>query len=162
MNYFPTCGNQNPMFTCSCKITFNVIGSLYKVESHIPLTFSSWCVPTGFLILCGFAWSTFGSGSPQWCAAGWLCPRHPCWLIHSAILWSAWLEKVYLSHWTVLKQYSIYWYSICSVHKYNFSVSLQGICGYSRGEVVRDVHHSEEYSSQTGWRDAETGNCPNA
>lgn len=83
---------------------FKVIGSLYKTESHIPLTFCSWCVSTGFLILCGFAWSTFGSGCPQRCAAGWLCPCHPCWLIHSAILWSSWLEKVCLSHWTVIKQ----------------------------------------------------------
>lgn len=35
--------------------------------------------------------------------------------------------------------------------------SPQGICIHSRGEIIRDVQHREEYTSQTGWRDAETG-----
>lgn len=55
------------------------------------------CVTTGVLVLCGVTGSSLGSGCPQWCVAGWLCPCHPRRLLHSALFWSTWLEKVRLS-----------------------------------------------------------------
>lgn len=62
------------------------------------------CITTGVLVLCGVTGSSFGSGCPQWCVAGWLCPCHPRRLLHSALFWSAWLEKVRPSPRAVEKQ----------------------------------------------------------
>lgn len=67
---------------------------LFSAKSHRPLTACSRCVSAGVVVLCGFAWGSTGSGCPQWCTAGWLCARHPRWLLHPAVLWSARLEKV--------------------------------------------------------------------
>lgn len=70
---------------------------LSSEKSHVPIRVVSQCTSAGIIILCGFERGSFGSGCPQRCATGWLCPCHPCWLLHSAILWSTWLEKVCLS-----------------------------------------------------------------